>query len=162
MVVAPLAETNQLQHVFFVQDDAGQREYILTAPHYLIGRHSGCGIHLQSQFVSRLHATLIRFLDNEGRVRYRIVDGDGLQKASANGILVNGNKVSAVVLQTGDIVTFGPQIIARYERRSQRLQTSLKTNPGEEDPFDITLIDPAMMDDEPPLLDDGEESTRLF
>ncbi|MEB3226385.1 MAG: FHA domain-containing protein [Synechococcus sp.] len=161
MVVAPTLETNQCQHLFFVQDDAGQREYILTAPHYSIGRHSTCAIHLQSQFVSRLHATLIRFLGNDGQTYYRIVDGDGLQKVSANGILLNGNKVEAMTLQDGDVVTFGPQILARYEWRSQRSGSEAKTSSGEEDPFDITLIDPAMMEDDPIEMDE-EESTQLF
>ena len=158
MAVAPTVTMNQPQHVFLVQDDTGQREYILTDARYSIGRRSSCAIHLQSQFVSRLHATLVRHLTDD-HVYYRIVDGDGLQTASANGILVNGNKVNAVTLQDGDIVTFGPQILGRYEKRSPR--SSKRTQPGEEDPFDITLIDPAMLAEDLELAAD-EEATRLF
>lgn len=162
MSVASSSKTNQPKHVFLVQDDAGQREYILTEHYYSIGRHSSCGIHLQSQFVSRLHATLVQAVERDSSICYRIVDGDGIEKASANGILVNGNKVSGVTLQDGDVVTFGPQVFGRYERRSRRPKSYPPTNPGEEDPFDITLIDPAMLEDDdlPPL--DEEESTQLF
>ena len=101
-------------HVFVIQDDHGRRELKLEEVTYSIGRDPKCDIRLASQFVSRRHATLLQ-LPNEDGTRYcRIVDGTLRGSPSANGLLINGRKVSTHDLRNGDEVIFGPQVRATY------------------------------------------------
>jgi pSer/pThr/pTyr-binding forkhead associated (FHA) protein len=127
-----------------VEDGKGRSQIHLTADSYRIGRTVDCDIPLRSQFVSRHHATLLRKLGSGGEFYYRIVDGDGSGRASANGLLINGKKLLAHDLEDGDEVVFGPQVSAVYQYRQVDKFPTIPTN----DPFDITLIDPAMMVDE--------------
>jgi pSer/pThr/pTyr-binding forkhead associated (FHA) protein len=130
-------------HLLIVEDNKGSQDYILDSPVYSIGRDPKCDIHLVSQFVSRRHATLIRFSNEDGTYYYRIVDGNSKGKLSANGLLVNGRKVQAHDLQDGDEVVFGPQVCAQY--RSFK-RDAISTIPP--DPDDITLISPSMVDED--------------
>lgn len=132
----------QKEHFLVVEDDKGRQEIILTAPCYSLGRSPDCDIRLRSQFVSRYHATLLRCVKVDGESYYRIVDGDSQGRLSSNGLLVNGRKMSSCDLKHGDEVVFGPQVFAIYQYRQR---DNFPTQPGN-DPFDITLIDPAMMD----------------
>lgn len=129
------------QHFLMVEDDKGRREIPLTEFSYSLGRSPECDIHLRSQFVSRYHATLLRFVKEDGEIYYRIVDGDAKGKPSVNGLRINGQKVTASNLKHGDEIVFGPQVIAIYQYRQR---DKFPTHPGN-DPYDITLIDPAMM-----------------
>jgi pSer/pThr/pTyr-binding forkhead associated (FHA) protein len=158
MVVASTPKT--CHHYFIVNDDQGKREYSLTESKYSLGRKSTCTIYLNSQFVSRLHATLIRCLRNDGRSYYRILDGDGIQQNSANGIIVNGKKVNAHELKHGDEVVFGPQVYGVYEYREAGAVSSNHKTTAEDDPFDITLIDPAMIEEN--VHPDDDISTQLL
>lgn len=156
MVVASTPQ--QHNHYLIVRDDQGERDFALTESKYTLGRKSDCTIYLDSHFVSRLHATLLRCLRNDGTIYYRLVDGDGLQQMSANGIIVNGKKVAACELKHDDKVVFGPQVYAIYQYREDGTDFAPDKIAKEEDPFDITLIDPAMIQEE------GEEdiSTQLI
>lgn len=127
-------------HVIIIQDDKGQREMLLKRSRYSIGRSQQADISVQSPFVSRHHATIIRQFDNEGHTYYEVVDGDG-RKASVNGILVNGKKVLNQHLKNGDKIVFGPEIFVQY----QHCQRDIFPAMHPDDPFDITLIDPAMI-----------------
>ncbi|MGB2926456.1 MAG: FHA domain-containing protein [Limnothrix sp.] len=147
MVVAS-SKSNPFNHYFIVSDDQGSREYSLTGSKYTLGRKSSCTINLHSQFVSRLHATLLRCLRNDGRSYYRILDGDGYQQNSANGIIVNGKKVNSHELKHGDEIVFGPQVYGVYEYRQEGESSQAESILEEEDPFDITLIDPAMIEED--------------
>jgi pSer/pThr/pTyr-binding forkhead associated (FHA) protein len=138
----------QKEHFLIVEDDKGRQEIILNDPMYSLGRAQTCDIRLRSQFVSRHHATLFRCERENGASYYRIVDGDAAGKVSANGMLVNGRKVPIYDLKDGDEVVFGPQVIAIYHYRQR---DEFPTTPYN-DPFDITLINPAMMEN-------GEEAT---
>ena len=131
------------EHVLIITDGKGRREIKLKNETYSLGRGEKCSIVLQSQFVSRHHATLIRREEEECRC-YRIVDGDSQGKTSVNGMLINGRKLRFHDLKHGDKVVFGPQVEAVYEYREYDLFPTLTPN----DPFDITLIDPAMIDGE--------------
>jgi len=132
----------QRDHLLIVEDDKGRREIQLKDRSYSIGRAPTCGIRLRSQFVSRHHATLYRCLREDGSSYYRIIDGDESGKMSVNGILVNGQKRTEQDLKHGDEIVFGPQVFAIYQHRQLDKFPTLPTN----DPFDITLIDPAMME----------------
>ncbi|AFY39218.1 Forkhead-associated protein [[Leptolyngbya] sp. PCC 7376] len=146
MVVA--SNSRKYNHYLIVNDDQGEREYTLTESKYTLGRKSDCSIALDSHFVSRLHATLLRCLHNDGQSYYRLLDGDGYQQTSANGIIVNGKKVTAYELKHDDKIIFGPQVYAVYRYREVGEMASYGKIAKEEDPFDITLIDPAMIDED--------------
>ncbi len=128
-------------HIIIVEDDKGKREILLRKSVYTIGRSQQCNIKINSAFVSRYHATILREFDSQGYVNYKIVDGDGQAKFSVNGILVNGKKVANQLLKHGDKVVFGPQVSIVYQHCQRDIFPSLPPD----DPFDITLIDPAMM-----------------
>ena len=129
------------EHVLVVTDGKGHREIKLQNETYSLGRGVQCDIVLQSQFVSRHHATLIRRQEQDGNY-YRIIDGDSEGKTSVNGLLVNGKKVRFHDLKPGDKVILGPQVEAIYEYREYDVFPTIPPD----DPYDITLIDPAMVD----------------
>ncbi|MBE9044116.1 FHA domain-containing protein [Pleurocapsales cyanobacterium LEGE 10410] len=131
------------EHILIVTDGKGHREINLQDETYSIGRGLQCKIVLQSQFVSRHHATLIKRTE-EDSTHYRIIDGNSEGKTSVNGLLVNGRKVRFHDLKNGDKVIFGPQVEAVYEYREYDIFPTIPPD----DPYDITLIDPAMIDDE--------------
>ena len=135
------------EHVLIVVDGKGQKEVILSNPNYTLGRGLNSDIHLQSQFVSRHHATLFKRIDREGEEYYRIVDGDSSGKVSVNGLLVNERKVLFHDLKDGDKVVFGPQVSAVYQHRQYDIFPTIPPD----DPFDITLIDPAMIESDSDL-----------
>lgn len=102
-------------HLLIVEDDQGQWELLLEEPIYSIGRDPKCDIRLVSQFVSRRHATLVQFPHDDGlSYYYRMVDGNLRGKLSANGLLINGQKLSARDLQDRDEIVFAPKIKVIY------------------------------------------------
>lgn len=139
----------QREHFLIIEDDKGRQEVILRDAMYAVGRSPECDIRLRSQFVSRHHATLLRCLRADGSSYYRIVDGDNKSNRSVNGLLINGKKTPTHDLKHGDEVVFGPQVFAIYQYRRRDKFPTLPTN----DPFDITLIDPAMMEEDDEDLD---------
>ncbi|GAB4159452.1 MAG: hypothetical protein Fur0046_38850 [Cyanobacteria bacterium J069] len=130
-------------HLIIIEDNKGRREYTLEGEIYSIGRDPTCDIRLISPFVSRHHATLVRMVDDHGSYYYRIVDGNGKSKASANGLLINGKKLPAHDLENQDKVVFGPQVQAIYYMLKREI---VATVPPDE--FDITLISPNMIDED--------------
>ena len=145
--MAPKTAKLHKDHFFIVEDDKGRREVLLRDPCYSIGRQKECNILLHSQFVSRRHATLLRCLAEDGSSYYRIVDGTPEGPNSANGLLINGSKATDKDLEHGDEIVFGPQVFAIYQYRQRDVFPTMPPD----DPFDITLIDPAMTPD------DGED-----
>ena len=132
----------QIDHLLIIEDDKGRKELLLKDTRYVLGRARECNIRLNSQFVSRYHATLLRLMREDGTEYYRLVDGLPEGKSSANGIVVNGHKVPSHDLQHGDEVVFGPQVFIVYQHRQRDVFPTIPPD----DPFDITLIDPAMME----------------
>ncbi|MEA5419504.1 FHA domain-containing protein [Spirulina sp. CCNP1310] len=145
-MTAPIPQSQQ-EHLLIVEDARGRRSVPLLAGQYSIGRDRSCDIHLSSQFVSRHHAVLTRQTRGDGTAFYRIADGDSQGRPSVNGLLINGRKITQHNLQNGDEVIFGPQVSAIYQSRifPVRHNSDELPIPPVEDPFDITLIDPAMM-----------------
>ena len=129
-------------HWLIVEDDKGRREFPLGGEIYSIGRAPNCDIRLFSLFVSRRHATLVRRKREDGSYYYRIVDGDLKGQLSSNGILINGRRTPDHDLEHGDKVTFDPSVTAQYYRLTREAGKS-----GPLDPLDVTLIDPAMIDE---------------
>lgn len=132
----------QKDHFLIIEDNKGRQEVLLQNASYSLGRAPNCDIRLRSQFVSRHHATVLRCLAEDGSSYYRIVDGDNEGKFSVNGLIINGRKQTSHDLKHGDEVVFGPQVFAIYQYRQRDKFPTMPTN----DPFDITLIDPAMME----------------
>lgn len=132
--------THREEHILIVTDGKGHREIHLQHETYSLGRGVQCGIVLQSQFVSRHHATLAKRLEEDSSY-YRIIDGDSEGKTSVNGLLINGKKVRYHDLADGDKVVFGPQVEAVYQYREYDIFPTIPPD----DPYDITLIDPAMI-----------------
>lgn len=131
------------EHILIVTDGKGHREIRLQNEIYTLGRGVNCNILLQSQFVSRHHATLMRH-NREEKTYYQIIDGDAQGKASVNGLLINGRKIRFHNLESGDKVIFGPQVEAVYQYREYDIFPTIPPD----DPYDITLIDPSMIDGE--------------
>ena len=131
--------------VLIVTDGKGQREILLTEASYSLGRGQQCDIVLQSQFVSRHHATLVERIREDGSKYYRLIDGDLQGNTSVNGLLIDDRKVRFHDLKDGDKVIFGPQVYAVYQYRQYDVFPTIPPD----DPFDITLIDPATIDIKP-------------
>ncbi|MGK7877392.1 MAG: FHA domain-containing protein [Xenococcaceae cyanobacterium] len=144
-------------HLLIIQDDKGIKEVVLKNQTYSLGRQEQCDIRVHSQFVSRRHATLLRCSRRDGTAYYRIIDGDSQGKVSANGLVINGRKVSSHDLKNGDKLVFGSQVFATYEFRQRDIFPTIPPD----DPFDITLIDPAMMDNDEESSATDEVTTSL-
>jgi pSer/pThr/pTyr-binding forkhead associated (FHA) protein len=131
---------SHFSHLLIIEDDKGRREFVLDAETYSIGRDPRCDLRLISQFVSRHHATLVKRIKADGSFNYEIVDGVLNGKPSANGLLINGRKISSHALRNEDEVVFGPKVRAVYYQLSRG---EIITTPPDE--FDITLISPNML-----------------
>lgn len=139
--VSMTAETLE-SHLLILEDDQGRKEFSLDQPLYSIGRDKESNIRLVSQFVSRRHATLVRLPKNNSYY-YRIVDGDGKGRASANGLMINRRKLPAHDLKNEDEIVFCPKVRAIYYLL-KNTQRSGQTDASE---YDITLINPGMTED---------------
>ena len=102
-------------HTLFVTDDTGTRKILLVDDKYTIGREADNTVQLNSDFVSRYHAILLKVNNGDRFGTYRIIDGSDAGKPSKNGIVLNALKtVSSYDLQDGDIVTFAPEVHILY------------------------------------------------
>ncbi|NUN65357.1 FHA domain-containing protein [Pseudanabaena biceps] len=98
-----------------VTDNSGTRKMPLVEEKYTIGRETDNSICLNSDFVSRHHAILVKVKQRKGPMTYRILDGNIDGKPSKNGIVLNAlSQVSSHDLQDGDIVTFAPEVHILY------------------------------------------------
>lgn len=130
-------------HLLIIEDDKGRKEFLLKDDVYFVGKSPDCHLQLLSPFVSRRHATLERRQHSDGTYYYQISDGYPNGKPSANGILINGRRVTTHILQDQDEIVFGPQVKVIYYLLKQHYAVS-----GPDDEFDITLISPNMIDEE--------------
>jgi pSer/pThr/pTyr-binding forkhead associated (FHA) protein len=104
----------QDRHVLVI-NDGQRRAYALEAAAYSIGRDPSNAIVLKSESISRQHALLLRVpAPGKLKYQYRIIDGNSLGKASANGLFVNEERISSHELRNGDMIRFGKEIEASY------------------------------------------------
>jgi pSer/pThr/pTyr-binding forkhead associated (FHA) protein len=136
------------KHLLIIEDDRGSRQLVLEDPVYSIGRDRDCDIRLASLFVSRRHATLVKVSNGNGYFSYRIVDGDLDGQRSANGLLVNGQRLRSRDLQNEDKVVFGPQVQFTYFHLQR---DTAPTEPTDGIFEDVTLINPRTADKSDPL-----------
>ena len=98
-----------------VTDNSGTRKISLVDEQYTIGREDDNTVRLNSDFVSRYHAILIKARQRHQPDTYRIIDGSASGKRSKNGIVLNASrKISSYNLQNGDIITFAPEVHILY------------------------------------------------
>ncbi|MBD2150203.1 FHA domain-containing protein [Pseudanabaena sp. FACHB-1277] len=98
-----------------VTDNSGTRKVALTQDKYTIGRDEDNAIRLDSDFVSRHHAYVIRVQSLKSPSMFRIIDGSTSGKLSKNGLVVNAmQSVRSHDLNDGDIVTFAPEVHILY------------------------------------------------
>lgn len=103
------------EHLLIVEDGRGVTEYQLDRPTYQIGKAPECDIRLNSVFASRIHAKLIRIVNAQGEVRYKIIDGDVDQgKRSSNGTYVNNRSIFEKELAHYDQILLGADVKATY------------------------------------------------
>lgn len=104
----------QDRHVLVI-NDGQRRAYALEAAAYSIGRDPSNAIVLKSESISRQHALLLRVpAPGKLKYQYRIIDGNSLGKASANGLFVNEERISSHELKNGDMIRFGKEIESSY------------------------------------------------
>ncbi len=103
-------------HTLLITDAKGTRKMALTELKYTIGRDIGNNICINSKFVSRQHAVLLRIPGSKpGKHLYRIIDGDLAGKPSVNGVVINGStKIATYDLSHGDIISLAPDTQITY------------------------------------------------
>ena len=99
------AAAGPLPKAALVRMDSGER-YALNKPINIIGRSMGCEIQVQSSKVSRRSAAVVAAAG-----RFWVED-----LGSANGVWMNGEKVSKEALRDGDVIMIGDHQL-RYEVR---------------------------------------------
>ena len=97
-----------------LEDDANCSFIQLVDDVYTIGRDLDNKICLRSQFSSRFHAVIRRLMTETGEVVFEIQDGSIKGKASTNGILINGKRVTRAFLNHQDLIVFGPRAKAIF------------------------------------------------
>jgi len=105
-----------------LEGETSIKEVTLRRARTVVGRKKGCKVRIRSELVSRVHCVLI----NQGG-NLSIKD-----LGSANGVLVNDQKIKERALQAGDTIQIGPitflvQIIGA------------KTKSGKSEPTDPTM-----------------------
>jgi pSer/pThr/pTyr-binding forkhead associated (FHA) protein len=102
-------------HTLVITDNSGTYKMPLVSDRYTVGRDADNTVRLNSDFVSRYHAVLLKVHKRDRNDTYRIIDGSVSGKLSKNGIVLNAiRKVSSYDLQDGDIVTFAPEVHILY------------------------------------------------
>jgi len=103
-------------HTLLITDTKGTRKVPIRDLKYTIGRDISNNISINSKYVSRQHAILLRIPGNiTGTHIYRIIDGDLAGKPSVNGVVINGNsKVTSYELSHGDIISLAPDVQITY------------------------------------------------
>lgn len=98
-----------LNHVLIVKDRHGPKAYWLTAELYSLGRDPSNSIRIDSQYVSRHHAILVKTESpsSPDGFTYQIIDGDIHGTPSTNGLYIRGERVEFRDLEDGDEIQFG-------------------------------------------------------
>lgn len=119
MVSTQLQNTNaqrrRVRHVLVIEDNSGRRTLSLEAATYSIGRDPSCAVVLNSNYVSRQHAILLRVpIPGTANHLFRILDGNTKGERSTNGIAVNGQRMGHHDLSHGDTVAFSRDATTTY------------------------------------------------
>ncbi len=126
-VMSESPQPTVLNHALIVRDKNGPRAYWLTAAMYTMGRDPGNSIRLDSRFVSRQHAILVKVTNPEGDFAYQILDGDSNGNPSTNGLFINTTRMDFRDLQHGDEIRFSSDVTATYVITEKTLDFVLST-----------------------------------
>jgi pSer/pThr/pTyr-binding forkhead associated (FHA) protein len=118
-----------LHHLLIVKDRQGPKAYWLTAELYSLGRDPSNSIRIDSQYVSRHHALLVKTESptSPDGFTYQIIDGDIHGNPSTNGLYVRGERVEFRELEDGDEIQLGSDATATYLRQACDLDRILST-----------------------------------
>ncbi|MFS8775498.1 FHA domain-containing protein [Synechococcus sp. W65.1] len=118
-----------LNHLLIVKDRQGPKAYWLTAELYSLGRDPSNSIRIDSQYVSRHHALLVKTESptSPDGFTYQIIDGDIHGNPSTNGLYVRGERVEFRELEDGDEIQLGSDATATYLRQACDLDRILST-----------------------------------
>ena len=102
-------------HVLLVQDRHGARAYRLDRAIFTLGRSQKADIQIVGHAVSRIHATLFRRRNGQGKFYYHLIDGDArCGKPSQNGTYVNGHLIQSHNLANHDRIIFSASVKAKF------------------------------------------------
>lgn len=110
-----MINNQQQRHILTIEDLNGTTTIVLEDQGYTLGRHSTNSIVINSQEVSRHHATLVQKISEENNISFWIIDGDGKGNMSQNGIFVNGKPCLEQQLKHGDNILLGTEVKASYQ-----------------------------------------------
>ena len=99
-------------------------EFPLLKARMVVGRHDGADIDIMHHSVSRQHCELVAL---EGG-RFEVID-----VGSSNGILVNGNALQRAILDAGDVLVLGEDVVLKYVAAGDVFR------PG---PYDLVTLPP--------------------
>jgi diguanylate cyclase (GGDEF)-like protein len=102
-------------HILVIETQESQQIIYLNQEHYTLGRKTDNSIVINSNKVSRHHATLMRRMDTNSKdYSFWIIDGDLEGNRSHNGIFVNQQREFVHKLSSGDIIHLTPEIKISY------------------------------------------------
>jgi diguanylate cyclase (GGDEF)-like protein len=105
----------EYNHALLIETNQKKQVIRLEASTYSIGRDSSNAIPLDSKWISRQHAILLRVTSpRNSHYAFRIIDGDLQGNRSKNGLWINGHRCFFHDLKHGDTITFTKEIKARY------------------------------------------------
>ncbi len=116
-----------LNHALIVKDRNGPKAYWLTAEVYTLGRDASNSIRIDSQYVSRHHAMVIRGNDVNGECSYQIIDGDSNGHPSTNGLFLNEQRIDFADLENGFEIRMSCDVTILYVTTSKTFDYILST-----------------------------------
>ncbi|MGK7895580.1 MAG: EAL domain-containing protein [Xenococcus sp. (in: cyanobacteria)] len=110
-----LSNSIESQHLLAIDSPYYNQVISLKEDSYSIGRQENNTIIINSDKLSRKHATLVKqYEKNHHKPYFLLLDGDETGIRSTNGIWVNGLKCIKRILKHGDIIDLSDEIKATY------------------------------------------------
>ncbi len=120
---------NQFHHVLVIEDEDSRKTVILEGANYSVGRDSRNTIVLNSQKVSRLHATLLRRTNTINRsFSYWLLDGDLQTGLPSRPLLMEQSKMAiASSIRSDDLLSLVFLELEIFEENGNSLNYRLKS-----------------------------------
>jgi PAS domain S-box-containing protein len=108
-------QQTKIEHILVIENKKGKYTILLESATYSVGRDPTNSIVIDSPWISRHHASLLR-VTNPGNSNhsFRLIDGDLQGKRSTNGLKINGQACFSHDLRHKDEILFGRNVKARY------------------------------------------------
>jgi diguanylate cyclase (GGDEF)-like protein len=101
-------------NILVLEDQQSRKVISLEKDRYTLGRDQSNSIVVSNIKVSRVHATFLRFKNDQGQDCYRIIDGTLEGQRSTNGLYINGKRTHFRELKHGDHILFGEGTVGSY------------------------------------------------